>query len=166
MKEGLKSYYLTVFVDEKVCTSVGKSSHVARTSLLYLSLSCFLRLQYTIVSNNMEQKWRWLLFYTWSNSYKGYGIWCPICYTWLNEDMPRSQSRRELKETGSERVRSTGFFFSFFLRPWAFPISLIFFGHWNFFFLAACQQEVFSKVQRNSSCVGQKYILIGRETID
>ena len=40
MKEGLKSYCLTVFVDEKVRTSVAKSSHVARTSLLYLALSC------------------------------------------------------------------------------------------------------------------------------
>mgnify|MGYP000565590436 CR=1 FL=1 len=33
-EEGRKSYYLTVFVDEKVRTSVAKSSHVARTSLL------------------------------------------------------------------------------------------------------------------------------------
>ena len=40
MKEGPRSYYLTVFVDEKVRTSVAKSSHVARTSLLCLALSC------------------------------------------------------------------------------------------------------------------------------
>ena len=54
MKIGLKSYHLTVFVGEKVRTSVAKSSHVARTSSLYLSLTCFIRLQYTIVSNKQH----------------------------------------------------------------------------------------------------------------
>ena len=34
-------------------------------------------------------------------------------------------------------------------------ISLVF--EIFFFFLAACQQEVFSKVQRNSSCVGNSF---------
>ena len=99
----------------------------------------------------MEQKWRWLLFFTWGNLYKSYGI------IWLNEVMLRSQSRKELKETGSERVQWTGFFF--FLRPWAFPISLIFFQlvFEFFFFLAACQQEVFSK----KFILYRKYILIG-----
>ena len=54
MKIGLKSYFLTVFVGEKVRTSVAKSSHVAQTSLLYLSLTCFIRLQYKIASNKQH----------------------------------------------------------------------------------------------------------------
>ena len=53
MKIGLKSYFLTVFVGEKVRTSIAKSSHVAQTSL-YLSLTCFIRLQYTIASNKQH----------------------------------------------------------------------------------------------------------------
>ena len=81
--------------------------------------------------------------------------------SWLlklpHEVVPRSQSRRELKETGSERFFS---FFVFFLRPCVFPISLIFFGPWNFF-LSRCL--FFLDVKKSILC--RKYILIGKETI-
>ena len=128
MKEGLESYYLTVFVDEKVRTSVAKSSHVARTSLLYLSLSCFLRPQYTIVSNNMSKKGAGCCFIlgathtkvmVFGGPFAPFG-WMRICHA----ANPGGNSRKRVLSVCDGLV----YFFLFFLRPCAFPTSLIFFG--------------------------------------
>ena len=103
---------MTVLVYEKVLTSIAKLLHITRTSLLYLSLPCFLRLQYTTVSilTTWSKNDACCCFILGATHTKVKGIWWTICYIWLNEVMPRSQFRREFKETGSEYVQWTVFF--------------------------------------------------------
>ena len=146
MKEGLESYYLTVFVDEKVRTSVAKSSHVARTRLLYyLALSCFLRLQYTIVVTTWSKKGAGCCFILGATHTKVMvfgGPFAPfgsmrICHA----ANPGGNSRKRVLSVCDELV---SFFLFLFCDPVLFQFrwySLVF---EIVFFLAACQREWFS----------------------